>query len=57
MRWEVRMQGGSEESVATALLTIAERNELDAPGIVFLPWIDQPSAEKQKRIRCLAQPE
>ncbi len=57
MRWEVRMQGGHEEEVAAALLAIAARNELGAPGIVFLPWIDQPSAEKQKRIRCLAQPE
>lgn len=57
MRWELRMQGGHEEEVASALLAIAARNELGAPGIVFLPWIDQPSAEKQKRIRCLAQPE
>lgn len=57
MRWEVRTQGGREDEVAAALLAIAERNGLAAPGIVFLPWIDQASAEKQKRIRCLAKPE
>ncbi len=53
MRWEVRMQGGEERLVASALLAIANRNGLTPPEIGFLPWTDQAPAEKQKRIRCL----
>ncbi len=57
MIWEIRLQGGDAELVRSAILAIAGRNGFVEPEVDFLPWIDQPAAEKQKRIRCLAKPE
>lgn len=57
LRWEVRMSGGDETEVLEALARLVEGLALTKPEIVFLPWTEQPAAEKQKRIRCLAKPE
>ena len=57
LRWEVRMSGGDETEIGAALARLVDGLALTKPEIVFLPWIEQPAAEKQKRIRCLAKPE
>jgi putative adenylate-forming enzyme len=57
LRWEVRMSGGDETEIREALARLVEGLALTKPEIVFLPWTEQPAAEKQKRIRCLAKPE
>lgn len=57
LRWEVRLSGGDEREIRAALERLVEGLALTKPKIVFLPWTEQPAAEKQKRIRCLAKPE
>jgi len=57
LRWEVRMSGGEETQIGAALARLVDGLALTKPEIVFLPWTEQPAAEKQKRIRCLAKPE
>lgn len=55
-RWEVRLSGGSEESIRGALAGLVEGLKLTQPEIAFLPWCDQSPGEKEKRIRCISRP-
>jgi putative adenylate-forming enzyme len=57
LRWEVRMSGGDATEIRASLERLVDGLALTKPEIVFLPWTEQPAAEKQKRIRCLAKPE
>lgn len=59
MRWEIRLRHGTpalEAEVRTALTHLLDKLQLQQPAFDFPPWTDQPPAEKQKRIRCLARP-
>ena len=56
LRWEVRLLNGDEKAVQSALEALLDGLRLEQPELQFLPWTDQPSSEKQKRIRCLLKP-
>lgn len=55
-RWDIRLRNGDEAAVQGALESLVQGLRLELPEFQFLSWTDQPSAEKQKRIRCLAKP-
>jgi len=58
-RWDVLLKDGnaeSERAVRVALEGLLGGMGLVPPHLRFLPWRDQPSVEKQKRIRCIARP-
>ena len=56
MHWQIRLRNGDEQAVRSALETLVEGLDLDRPELQFLPWTEQPSSEKQKRIRCVTKP-
>lgn len=56
IRWEVRLKNGDERAAQAALETLVDGLRLDRPEFRFLPWTEQPSSEKQKRIRCITKP-
>lgn len=56
LRWEIRLKNGDERAVQTALESLVDGLCLNRPEFQFLPWTEQPSSEKQKRIRCITKP-
>ena len=56
MRWEIRLRNGDEQAVQNALEALLDGLHLERPEFEFLPWFEQPSSEKQKRIRCIVKP-
>ncbi len=54
--WEIRLRNGDAAAVQTALETLIDGLRLEPPEFRFLSWTDQPSSEKQKRIRCITKP-
>lgn len=56
MHWQIRLRNGDEAAVRNALETLVDGLRLDRPEFQFLPWTDQPSSEKKKRIRCVTKP-
>ncbi len=56
MHWQIRLRNGDELAVRNALETLVNGLGLDRPEFQFLPWTEQPSSEKQKRIRCVTKP-
>lgn len=55
--WQIRLQKGDEKAMTDALQKLVHGLRLTMPQLHFLPWSDQPPAEKQKRIRCITRPE
>jgi putative adenylate-forming enzyme len=56
LRWEIRLKHGDERAVQGTLETLVDGLRLERPVLQFLPWTEQPSSEKQKRIRCITKP-
>lgn len=56
MYWQIRRRNGDESAVQNALETLVDGLRLERPEFQFLPWTEQPSFEKQKRIRCIMKP-
>lgn len=56
LRWELRLKNGDASSVQSALESLIDGLKLQRPVFEFLPWSEQPPAEKQKRIRCVLKP-
>lgn len=54
--WKIRLRNGDERAVQFALEALVDGLRLDRPEFQFLPWTEQPSSEKQKRIRCITKP-
>ena len=54
--WEIRLRNGDEKCVTAAFEQLIAGLELIAPTLVFLPWTDQASTEKQKRFHCVNKP-
>ena len=54
--WEIRLRNGDATAVQAALEALIDGLRIERPEFRFLPWTDQPSSEKQKRIRCITKP-
>ena len=57
LRWELRLRNGDPIAVRNALKSLVDCLRLKQPEFQFLDWMEQPSSEKQKRIRCITKPE
>ncbi len=55
-RWEIRLKNGTAAAVQGALVGLVNGLRLERPEFQFLPWTEQPSSEKQKRVRCIMKP-
>ena len=54
--WEIRLKNGTAAAVQGALEALVDGLRLERPEFQFLPWTEQSSSEKQKRIRCITKP-